>query len=680
MPRRGKNLSKRQRTSTTDHSPAAASFIDSDAKPQAASTTLKAGNAGTFLLGHVSILSEKELIGEIPTQLSNPAAFGKLQMISNFLSQYRAMAILARQKSTTGTPDAASSCSNSNIPAGAAGVYFVPTIEKFQQLQMDRQAAGLRSNTNRQTADGATELVDVHKQALRAALADAQSNESSTSTSRVMLTKERLCQWHGILCPPNYIRQWGQYRTTQARAGSTLFCPADRIEQEMQAYSEAMQQLYVRWMDSFASVSTDNADLCSVRSVYLGFALAAIVLYSICDIHPFGDGNGRLSRICANWMLARILGLPFSITITATSEQREAYVTALKYGHTAIANHGSGIRSDRGIFQPLIHHLLTRTAPAVQEVQRLLEQKSQAAITEEEERIVRRVRERTAAGSCIICLDDSPNIATLCCGQAVHLNCIAEWLADNASCVNCRRPFPQIAARSQSLNANNNNNNNNYNNNNNNNNNGVAALPAAAAAANIVMAETTTTNYEDGRTVQEPNPYQCQNCNNLAAQDCDNHLCGRCCVNNGWRLCSRHTPDDTSTTAAAAAAANTAMTETTTTDYDDGTAVQEPNPYQCQRCNNLAAQDCDNHLCGRCCVDNGWQHCSRHTPSDDTSTTQLNQDTASVGSTTIDNFAHQQNSDRCLNCNNWAAQGCRNASCGRCCVLYGEYNCIRHND
>ena len=53
---------------------------------------------------------------------------------------------------------------------------------------------------------------------------------------------------------------------------------------------------------------------------------------------------------------------------------------------------------------------------------------------------------QAAAGECFICLEDKPNIATLCCGKAVHFNCMAKWLRQNASCPQCREKLPNLDA------------------------------------------------------------------------------------------------------------------------------------------------------------------------------------------------------------------------------------------
>eukprot|EP00984_Skeletonema_dohrnii_P037957 scaffold40645_cov172-Skeletonema_dohrnii-CCMP3373.AAC.1 len=74
----------------------------------------------------------------------------------------------------------------------------------------------------------------------------------------------------------------------------------------------------------------------------------------------------------------------------------------------------------------------------------LVELKAHSAAVEEEARVARRVREKLASGQCIICLDENPNISTLCCGQAIHHNCLTEWLSNQGTCIACRKAMPKI--------------------------------------------------------------------------------------------------------------------------------------------------------------------------------------------------------------------------------------------
>ena len=78
------------------------------------------------------------------------------------------------------------------------------------------------------------------------------------------------------------------------------------------------------------------------------------------------------------------------------------------------------------------------------EFRREEEDKASLVTEETEARAARSARERAAEGDCTICFSEKPNIATLCCGKAVHLNCIAEWLGSNTSCPQCRATIPRL--------------------------------------------------------------------------------------------------------------------------------------------------------------------------------------------------------------------------------------------
>ena len=58
------------------------------------------------------------------------------------------------------------------------------------------------------------------------------------------------------------------------------------------------------------------------------------------------------------------------------------------------------------------------------------------SMEEQEAQAAKQFREKAAKSTCVICLEDGPNIATLCCGKAVHLNCLAEWLVTKNSMKN----------------------------------------------------------------------------------------------------------------------------------------------------------------------------------------------------------------------------------------------------
>lgn len=73
----------------------------------------------------------------------------------------------------------------------------------------------------------------------------------------------------------------GEFKVRDNRAGSTLFVRSDLVAQTLRRAFEAGRQL----RDPFA------------RAVYIGFVVS--------EVHPFGDGNGRISRIAMNAELSR---------------------------------------------------------------------------------------------------------------------------------------------------------------------------------------------------------------------------------------------------------------------------------------------------------------------------------------------------------------------------------------
>ena len=121
------------------------------------------------------------------------------------------------------------------------------------------------------------------------------------------LSKEKLCAWQAAFFPTGYSEgsqiEIGQYRTNEehivsgrfssaARRGKPMFgrekihyiAPSpDRVEEEMEKF--------LTWFDGEEPVSS------VIRS--------AIAHFWFVSIHPFEDGNGRLTRILSDMLLAR---------------------------------------------------------------------------------------------------------------------------------------------------------------------------------------------------------------------------------------------------------------------------------------------------------------------------------------------------------------------------------------
>jgi len=281
--------------------------------------------------------------------------------------------------------------------------------DAFAEMQLARQGAGLTSNTRKQeTAESASLVIQNHDKALKAAMSD--------SLARVPLTLEVLCQIHAILCSDGLCDVAGAVRKTGVNVGNRQCLPPDRVEAEIRLALESVEQLSTR-----ADLST--------------FAKAAAAAMAVAYVHPFKDGNGRMARIAANMVLRRA-GVPFVLNICGTEEHRRRYVAA------TVASHTAGTLSDMSSL------LAEHCARAWEELERLQQRREAEAADTHLAEAVRAAREQARSATCLICLGDAPNIATLCCGAASHLNCLASWLTSGShSCVQCRSALPAPVPR-----------------------------------------------------------------------------------------------------------------------------------------------------------------------------------------------------------------------------------------
>lgn len=291
-------------------------------------------------------------------------------------------------------------------------------------------------------------------------MSSSSSMSSSSQHESKSLTADLLCEWHGHVCGNGVHPNAGQLRQKNVRVGQhTSFCAHEQVQTDLDTVLKGCQQLEWRLVRQKqpAGISQGVA-----TAVY-----AAAVHFGVLDIHPFSDGNGRTARIAANWALDRA-GLPFLVQLFATPAQKNEYRQAILQTRRNLSlvgrcSGGAGDNNDTelvvgeealmaamqsaGALSPLVDLILDRMAKAITEFQKLLKEKSSLASEEAEARAARMYRERAALGTCIICFDEKPNIATLCCGRAVHLNCIAEWLSANSSCPQCRGDLPSLPPR-----------------------------------------------------------------------------------------------------------------------------------------------------------------------------------------------------------------------------------------
>ena len=121
-------------------------------------------------------------------------------------------------------------------------------------------------------------------------------------------------------------------------------------------------------------------------------------------------------------------------------------------------------------------------------------------------------------------------------------------------------------------------------------------------------------------------------CRRMTQTWCPNGMCDRCCAHSGIG-CGYHQgrydeddddeEEEDTTTEYAGEAQNAGSDDTTThvggEDEEEDTTTWHPQQHtqwavSCSTgdCNNRPAADCQNHMCGRCCVLFGQYNCQRH--------------------------------------------------------------------
>jgi fido (protein-threonine AMPylation protein) len=571
-------------------------------------------------------------------------ADGDCAVVSRFLEHVRAVETL--QSSSWGTPPivpmASSSSSSSSsgsmasnsssLPAapppapggdsspGRARTAFAAAVGEFELSQLDRQAATLAAHVSR-SPDQAELVVSQHRQAVMAAMrhgAAAGSVASSfTASNSNALTVEVLCEWHKTACQGLIKSTAGQTRTNAVRVGHVTFRPPADVRSDLVKVCTGLSviEARLRTLDATSTASGRNSNHHNSHTLGSRAALyASIVFFAVVDTHAFSDGNGRLARIAANYALRRF-GFPVPVALFATPSQRKEYTQATVQTRRNLYLLARGNVTNEtlleafavaGAFTPLLKLFLDRMEKAVVELTNLVQDKQRVVQEEAHHQAAREFRERAAQGTCLICFDDAPNITTLCCGKAVHLNCMAEWLASKTSCPNCRGEFPPLPHR-------------------------IGRQPVVEEDNDE---DENTTSASDDEDDQDNNSTMSdQEAGSTSSTTSEGRR-----LMAGFSEASRRidelaqlvgayeAPDDTTSmdddddddyphrVAASPAAVGAApmSTDDTVDDDDDTTEDDAPDPDKCRNCHNKAAQDCQNGLCGRCCPTVGQFQCARH--------------------------------------------------------------------
>jgi len=123
-----------------------------------------------------------------------------------------------------------------------------------------------------------------------------------------------LCEWHRRWLGNVY--SWaGRYRTVNMGKGDFMFAAADQIPRLMEKLDTELFPVYTPCI--------------GMSETRLATAIATVHIELIL-VHPFREGNGRLSRLLAN-VMALQAGWP-ELDFSAWDENREAYFAAIQAG------------------------------------------------------------------------------------------------------------------------------------------------------------------------------------------------------------------------------------------------------------------------------------------------------------------------------------------------------------
>jgi len=149
----------------------------------------------------------------------------------------------------------------------------------------------------------ATKLVDATDWAIRHVTADQR------------FTAADICQWHKQWLGEVY--PWaGEYRQVNISKGNFVFAMAAQVPRLMQEFER-------KELKRFSPCTFDNPEKV--------LEALAITHCELVLIHPFREGNGRLSRLLSQ-LMALQAGLPLLNFSSIKGKQREAYFAAVRAG------------------------------------------------------------------------------------------------------------------------------------------------------------------------------------------------------------------------------------------------------------------------------------------------------------------------------------------------------------
>ena len=177
---------------------------------------------------------------------------------------------------------------------------YMTSMQAFVQKQAERaMTTSLSSNTVKGDRAHAQLVREQYSAAHTYLMEMAAGKEREALSLNSLFTAHRIMM-QGLCADP------GRFRRFPARCGNRIFVDADQISSLMEEFLSALQTILCR------------QDLSM-------WGKAAWACAHLLAIHPFTDGNGRLARLLANWVLISC-GLPFTVVLCSSDAQRAEYI------------------------------------------------------------------------------------------------------------------------------------------------------------------------------------------------------------------------------------------------------------------------------------------------------------------------------------------------------------------
>ena len=348
----------------------------------------------------------------------------QLNQVADFSLEYQAMKSLQAVLSPSSSPESPFlKRSNMSTPRGQNATSrgmseplqnYTRALTEFQESQIATCAVSL-FNVEDETMDDL--------EGKKYALADALHTQEALSVAK-------LTQWYTLLSSKPKGRP----------ESNVISCPVGSIDDEIRFLVTTFRDLDDKGHHEHAWLR--------------GLTLALTAFVAMETIKPNRNMyDSQLAHVVLTWTLQHF-GIPLLPLLHQNPTEKLEYIVAMEHTRKNICFAQSGpmnhldwhVLLDRpGLLSPLLALLVKRLSTAIDDWSLFVDKKGRLAAEEAEARTIRKARElQSSEGTCIICLDSSPNIATLCCGRAVHLNCIAEWLRCHSSCPQCRNDLPSL--------------------------------------------------------------------------------------------------------------------------------------------------------------------------------------------------------------------------------------------